>query len=257
MTSIDNTVCEALASDAKKVVSCFRDLKFNTACRNDPKTELECYRQAASKILVEQEAQENAQQQADTAAKELAEKKAYSYRSRMSPGALSPYRKEAYPKLFAEFGSRINEIENFKKKAAEMALDSGKCDFVEYVDMSIENSTLEHLKFWVDCSNKQRIRLDENQLKSSGKVLTEAEKSWSEADALSTCQNAIKNNASFPSVVDMHSLTGTSVRKADITNYVIVNIDFDAKNGLGMELPYKAECVFAPGEQGALNILQR
>lgn len=61
----------------------------------------------------------------------------------------------------------------------------------------------------------------------------------------------------FPSSVDMHSILGTRTFKAEITNNVVVEIDFDAKNGLGMELPYTAKCVYAPGEKGEITFIKR
>lgn len=252
----DNTVCEASSSDSERM-TCFRDLKFNASCRSEPKAELECYRQAASKILSEQDQQEKAKLQAEATTKQKSDEKAYFYRSKMSPNALAPYTEKAYPKTFAKLGPRMVDVEVLKKRAAEMAIDSGKCDFVEIVDLSFDKSTIDHLLFWVDCANKQRIYLDEDQINSSAKVLTQAEKAWKEADALSSCQAAIKNNALMPSTVDIHSILGTTVHKSDITHNILVRIDFDAKNGFGVEVPYTAECVFAPGEQGEMSIRQR
>lgn len=64
----------------------------------------------------------------------------------------------------------------------------------------------------------------------------------SDSDALAACQKAVKSSANFPSSVDVHLFTGTSVRKGKLG--VTVNMDFDAKNALGNELPYSARCVF-------------
>lgn len=34
-------------------------------------------------------------------------------------------------------------------------------------------------------------------------------------------------------------------------------MDFDAKNGLGNELPYKGICTFTPGKDGVIEIKSR
>ena len=64
-----------------------------------------------------------------------------------------------------------------------MAVDSGKCDFIEIAELSDSKSTLKHLHFWVDCGNGERIRLDEFEIKAKGSVLTQKEKAWDEASA--------------------------------------------------------------------------
>ncbi|EKO3969241.1 hypothetical protein EF707_08325 [Vibrio fluvialis] len=86
------------------------------------------------------------------------------YAKKISSYALSPYTKQAYPKTVKKYGSRLKEVERFRRKAAEMAIDSGKCDFVEMSDIS-DKSSIQHLIFWVDCRNKQRFYYDEFQLK--------------------------------------------------------------------------------------------
>lgn len=179
------------------------------------------------------------------------------YARKISSSALSPYTIQGYPKTIKKYGSRIGEIETFRRKAAEMAVDSGKCDYVLMSELSDSKSSLNHLNFWVDCKNKQRIYLDEFQIKKSSSVLTQKEKSWDEKSALIACKNAIKDRALIPSEVDIHTILGTSFYKAPITYNVVLQMDFDAKNALGVEIPYTAKCHFAPGEVGSIDIHSR
>lgn len=94
------------------------------------------------------------------------------YARKIRSSALSPYTKQGYPKTVAKYGSRLAEIESLRRKAAEMAVDSGKCDYVLMSGLSDSKSSLNHLHFWVDCRNKQRIYLDEFQIKKGSQVLT-------------------------------------------------------------------------------------
>lgn len=178
------------------------------------------------------------------------------YSSRIQSYALTPYTKQGYPDTIAQFGSRLTEIEQYRRRTAEMALDSGKCDKVEFVELSTESS-LSRLKFWADCSNGQRIYLTESEIDKSSKVLTQEEKSWDEASAMKACREAIKDRALIPSEVDIHNFLGTSLYKAPLTHNVVLKMNFDAKNAFGTDIPYTATCHFEPGKVGTIEIEKR
>lgn len=176
------------------------------------------------------------------------------YTRKISSSALLPYTKKDYPKTIAKYGSRLAEIEKLRRKAAEMAIDSGKCDYVLSSELSDSKSELRHLHFLVDCKNSQRVYLDEFQIQKSAPVLTQQEKAWTKESALTACRDAIKSRALIPSEVDIHSVLGTSFYEAPKTHNVVLKMDFDAKNALGGEIPYTATCHFAPGEIGTIEI---
>ena len=81
----------------------------------------------------------------------------------VSKGALHPYTREHYPDTFAKYGSRINDIERYRKKAALKAASSPTCDFVTTSELS-GRSTIGNLQFWADCKNGTRIRFSEDEL---------------------------------------------------------------------------------------------
>ena len=179
------------------------------------------------------------------------------YARKIGSIALDPYTKEGYPRTVAKYGTRLDEVETFRRQAAEMSIDSGKCDFVEMVELSDKKSTLQHLEFWVDCRNGQRIYLDENQLTSGANVRTEADKAWSESTATAACKQGIKDRALLPSEVTFHEILGTTFVEAPRTHNVVVTMDFEAINAFGTELKYTAKCHFAPGELGTIDIYLR
>lgn len=82
------------------------------------------------------------------------------YASRIRPYAYDPYTPDFYPKTVAKFGPRLREIEQHRQTALRKAIDTGKCDFAEVVELSIK-STLTNLIYWVDCENGQRFWFDE------------------------------------------------------------------------------------------------
>jgi hypothetical protein len=181
------------------------------------------------------------------------------YQSKMYDYVLEPYTREGgYSKTLNKFGTRISELEKYRKIAAYAAIDSGKCDKVYASDIS-DRSTLDNLQFFVDCDNDQRFRFTEAELKRKGGVAkSEEEKAWSKSNATAECQTMVKANARFPSTVDFHWFTGTSSFKAQMTGNVVVSINFDAKNSLGNELSYTARCVFQPSiAKGEITIVPR
>jgi DNA-directed RNA polymerase subunit RPC12/RpoP len=175
------------------------------------------------------------------------------YSDRIDPSGLSPYTTKGYPKTVQKYKTRLKEVEHFRRRVAEMVLDSGKCKFIEYVELSTK-SMLNNLIFYTDCRNGQRVYLNEREITKGEKVLTQADKSWGEEAARQSCIDAIKSSAMLPSELDIHHFTGTSVYKAPTTHNVVVTINFDAKNLLGAEIPHTATCHFEPGKVGTVDI---
>lgn len=181
------------------------------------------------------------------------------YFNRISPYAIIKYTSKSYPKLVQQYKSRLDEIEKYKVKAAEMALDSGKCDFVEVSDLSTNKSSLNNLIFWVDCKNQQRFYLTENEIKSKNntKISTQSEKAIPQQKAVEFCQNEIKRSTLIPSDLDIHTFFGTSYYKAPITSNVVVEINFDVKNAFDKTIKYKAKCYFSAHEKPEVIIEYR
>lgn len=180
-----------------------------------------------------------------------------SYEGKIEDYALEPYTaKGGFEKTIKKYNSRLNEITKLRKLAAEKVIDSGKCDTVIASELS-DSSTLKHMKFWVDCNNGERIYLDEFQLKNNDVVSTQKELAISKGDAMIACEKGIKANSRFPSSVDIHHFSGTTYYEAPATHNVRLEMNFDAKNALGNDLPYKAICTFQPGKEGEIKIVER
>lgn len=170
--------------------------------------------------------------------------------------SLDPYTSESAPIAIAKYGARLKEVEHYRRRAAEMALASGKCDSVFMAELNLE-SELDSLTFWVDCQNGARIYLTEDEIDANATIMTQAEKSWSKADALAICKAEIKSRALIPSDVDIHEILGTSIYKSEVTSNVVVTMDFDAGNAFGVDIPYTAKCYFEPDKVGEIEIHAR
>lgn len=183
--------------------------------------------------------------------KDEAEVRKERYAAGIPDYVLTPYR----PGLFKKFSSRRSEIEKFRRLSAERAIDSGKCDSVEVVELSQVKSTLNDLHFFVDCTNTQRITFSERELKENSAVKTAEERSWDCTEATKVCADSIRSGVDMPSRLDLHTIMGSSCSKAPLTFNVRVDYDFGYKNDYGVQDEFTATCYFQPGESsGSIEV---
>ncbi|WP_319783688.1 SH3 domain-containing protein [Oceanisphaera sp. IT1-181] len=173
------------------------------------------------------------------------------YARKISSTAIPPFTAENFPTYSVKYRSRLSEMDNFRRKAAEMAVDSGKCDYVLMSALSDSRSTINHLKFWVDCKNESRIYLDEFEIKNKTPARTQKESSWDKRDAIMACWDMIEERTIS------HKVKRTSSYKAPTTHNVVISVDFDALNAYGVKIPYAAKCYFPPNEAGTIEVRSR
>jgi hypothetical protein len=171
--------------------------------------------------------------------------------------ALTPYTQEEYPKLFAEYGSRIEEVEIGRKAAAQRAARSGKCDKVSLAELSGVKSTLNDLHWWVDCENGQRFFFTEDELRDPASTATPQEsKAVNSTTAIQICAALVKQQANNPSTVSINSwLTSSGVSKTSGNTEVIM--PFSAKNSFGLELKFNARCLIPAEGNAEITIVEQ
>ncbi|MEN3974781.1 hypothetical protein [Emcibacter sp. SYSU 3D8] len=141
----------------------------------------------------------------------------------------------------AEWIRRINAA---MPKAALKVARSDECDYVEMVGLSDSRSIpRQSFSFYADCRNGKRFYVTEDELKSEAAAVSNNAKTAAIGDtqAISACEDSVKMQLHYPSTLDRHMFS-TSVYRAPQGN-VAVDFDFDAKNGLGAELPHHARCI--------------
>lgn len=167
-------------------------------------------------------------------------------RDQIEPYIFEPYTQQDFPKMWARLGSDGARYQRLREAAAYKALASGKCDHVELSEIS-DDSTKANLVAFVDCSNKERFLISEADLRGTDKPIAQSERVIDRAAAIRACSDAAKSRAKFPSLVDTHTWAGSSFTANKTTGNARVLLDFEATNGLGVELPYKASCLFPAG----------
>lgn len=80
-----------------------------------------------------------------------------------SPFAIPPYRFDRMSAVVRSYGTRLPEIEKFRRLAAKKALATGECVRVEADELSVKSSP-EQLVFSVDCSSAKTFYFNEKEL---------------------------------------------------------------------------------------------
>ncbi|EMT8710495.1 hypothetical protein MVR44_001302 [Neisseria gonorrhoeae] len=154
------------------------------------------------------------------------------------------YDKKAYPKLYKQWGEKaVNEMNGYLPRIAEHIAREDSCDAVETVDISDSRSNpkAKQMVFFVDCRNGKRFFVSTDDLNSGRKSTAEQDKKIDSSAVISQCDEAIKAQLNHPRTFDPHLLdTATGVNQ---NGNVLVTRGFTAKNGLGMQIDYRAYCV--------------
>ena len=96
----------------------------------------------------------------------------------------------------------------------------------------------------LDCTNGKRFFVSEGDL-SGDKAVAEQDKHFDKSAAIAKCDDAIKRKLNHPATFNQH-VTDTSAARNENGNIMIVR-GFSAKNGLGIEVDYRANCIISNG----------
>nr|DAK77174.1 MAG TPA: hypothetical protein [Caudoviricetes sp.] len=154
------------------------------------------------------------------------------------------YDKKTYPKLYKQWGEKaVKEMNGYLPRIAEHVAREDSCDAVESVDISDarSNPKAKQMVFFVDCRNGKRFFVSTADLNSGRKSTAEQDKEIDHSAVISQCDAAIKAQLNHPGTFDPHLLdTATGVNP---NGNILVTRGFTAKNGLGMQIDYRAYCV--------------
>ena len=167
------------------------------------------------------------------------------------------YDKKAYPKLYKKWGEKaVKEMNGYLPRIAEHVAREDSCDAVEIVEISDarSNPKAKQMVFFVDCRNGKRFFVSTDDLNSGRKSTAEQDKKIDNSAVISQCDAAIKAQLNHPGTFDPHILdTATGVNQ---NGNVLVTRGFTAKNGLGMQIDYRAYCVIT-GNKVEVSIEQK
>lgn len=162
-------------------------------------------------------------------------------------GAITPYTEAAYGKMFETWGEAgVAKINDLRIAAAKHVAKNPQCDVVENTDLSDNRSNPpDSPVIFVDCANGERFYISESDLGHEVVSQSAKARSISRDAAIERCTAELKAQMKFPSSVD-RDLWTTSTRQAPVTGNLVIEFDFKAMNGLGMNLPKHAYCTATP-----------
>jgi hypothetical protein len=179
--------------------------------------------------------------------------------SKIADTAFTPITKEDSPKLYASWGKKwIGRINAALEKAVAITATSPKCDRVFLSGYSFDRSVpKQKFSVFVDCSNGERFFYTEAEArdaKAASRTVSEGLDKITDTDSLKSCETAAKKELRFPSTMDV-SWFGSNVERGQFG--ISVTLSFEAKNGLGNELPYAAYCVVNNEGTELLSVKER
>lgn len=164
----------------------------------------------------------------------------------IADGVVGKLTRSQYPKAYKKWGQKgFDRINGLAPKAAQLIVESGTCDSLEVLGLSdVRSKPPKSIVFFADCANGKRFYVTEADIKSQKGIVSKNDQTARYSDGLvvGQCTDAVRSSLQFPSSFDS-KFGGTTVYRAPTGN-VVVNIDFDAKNGFGNVLPYRGRCVF-------------
>lgn len=219
--------------------------------------------QTAKTEVNEQTAEVAAVQPSTRSEEEVLAERLAAVEKKLVDGAVLPMTQKGFPKMYALLGKkRFEEANGLTRWAAVAAGKSSQCPQIDNVDVS-GKATRARLVWFVDCSNKERFMIAEDQAKGARtefdpKAKPEERataaslpialprsarwKDFKEADAVSQCDILIMRTAVNRSSVD--TAWGWDTFKDDETGHVTIERDFDAQNAFGGTISSRYRCIF-------------
>lgn len=175
------------------------------------------------------------------------------YQPYIAKEALKPYTTTSKQYTFIKkFKAKLHTVNQQRKQAAYLSLDSGKCDFVKTVDIVADNG----LSYEVICRNNAIIYLTSADLNNNSKtaqerVIPEKDKALPLKTALSRCETLvnqfIKNKGFDPQTINLDQYkTATLIT---VLGETIINMYFELQHHL-----YKARCIFNQGQESSFSV---
>lgn len=184
-------------------------------------------------------------------------------KAKLGPDAVMPMDEKNYPKKLALLGrKRFDEANALTEWAALAAAESDQCPKVDMIGIS-DSTTRDALKWYVDCSNKERFMIDEEQAvaardqydpAATPEARSKAEQvavaqpksarwaDFNEANTVSACDLTVQNAMLVPRSFST-GLNRWAIDKNDETGVVTIERDYKAENAYGMKINGRYRCV--------------
>ncbi|MBK0059613.1 hypothetical protein IAE40_13285 [Pseudomonas sp. S44] len=152
---------------------------------------------------------------------------------------------------YGKFKDYIPRVNREKNEVATMV--AKKCKHVVSVLFMRRESSLDNLKFLVDCENGERFEVKSSDLAGSGSILANSDRSIGRSDAIEKCKDLVSDKLGASSNLSFHTLSDSSYHKAKNGNVRLV-LGFEEKNLNGVSVRWRAACTFDTEWKGDVTI---
>lgn len=165
---------------------------------------------------------------------------------------------KGYPKTYARWGKDwMDDINRMMPLAVARVATNPKCDAPELADLSDNRSSpQQEAVFYVDCKNKERFYISQSELSGTSEVQAESSVlAGKPSQYIQPCRDMTIPQLAYPSTFD-ENFAGANSYQGTSGN-MVVEIDFTAKNAMGIELPQAVRCVFSTNGDVEAVIMNR
>ena len=113
-----------------------------------------CATSQTQKVEVEPKSEEALKPISERPVAKKSKPKPKPHKARIPEYVLSPYTRSQYPSTFAKYGSRMAEVEAYRRKAAETAARNPKCKQVDVAEISPTRVSEQHELLVVQCGHQ-------------------------------------------------------------------------------------------------------
>ncbi|EQB2518389.1 hypothetical protein ACNAQ8_31665 [Pseudomonas aeruginosa] len=152
------------------------------------------------------------------------------------------------------FRDRVADVNRQKNEAAVLA--SRKCKHVVSVIFIRKESSLDNLRFMVDCEDGDRFSITSRDIESGSPVKSNSQRAIGKSDAIERCKGVVEKELGNSKNLEFSELLGSAYYKAPNGNVRLV-LNFEEIGMGGSRYKLKASCTFDSDWNADLNISRR
>lgn len=152
---------------------------------------------------------------------------------------------------YGKYKDLIPRVNQEKNKAAILA--TKKCAHVVSVLFMRRESSLDNLRFMVDCESGERYEITSNDISGGGTVRANSEKAIGKLDAIERCKVLVTNHYPNKQLLSFREVLDSNYHLAPNGNVRLL-LGFQETSAAGLKSDWRAACIFDTDWKGEVVI---
>lgn len=152
---------------------------------------------------------------------------------------------------YGKYKDVIPKVNQQKNQAATLA--ANKCSHVVSVLFMRRESTLDNLRFMVDCESGERYEITSSDISGGGLVQANSEKAIGKLDAIEKCKALVVNQYPNKKLLSFHDILDSNYYRAPNGNVRLL-LGFQETSVAGLKSDWRAACTFDTDWKGEVVI---